>query len=89
MNYDEWVGRYRPKKNPFNKDADYNGCLFETYGDEYSEVCKAGDRYIWTLLDSDVGGAPIINADRHYAGRLGYFICEKPWVVGDEYVEER
>jgi hypothetical protein len=61
-------------KNHVVSDASFDGCLFETYGEEVEFVYESDSKHVWTLLDCD--GKIRIAEGRHYVNRLGYFITE-------------
>lgn len=83
LTYDSFIETYKPIKNKFVDDAPFDGCMFETYGDELEELKNHDIQNIWTIVDSDVG--LIIIAGYHYVDRYGYFITEKQWE--DENIE--
>lgn len=80
ITYEKFVETYKPIKNHIIQDAPYNGCMFETYGNQLKYIKESGhtDKHVWTLLECNneefwiVPGYYIIN-------RLGYFITEIPW----------
>jgi len=39
INIDEFIETYKPIKNHIIQDAPYDGCMFETYGEEVEYVC--------------------------------------------------
>ncbi|WP_037500664.1 hypothetical protein [Sphingomonas jaspsi] len=75
--YFEWLDTYQPIKNHLDQHASYDGTLFETFGDEITEVHATDPHLVWTLMDED--GTMWIAPGRHYVNRLGYFICAEPW----------
>jgi hypothetical protein len=74
ISYEQWLEKYRPIKNPFDSDAPFEGCMFETYGADLEFVHIQPARKIWTLLDCD--GKLILCEGFHYVNRHGYFISE-------------
>ena len=76
LSYDAWVSRYRPVKNMIDPNAAYDGCMFETFGNEVKFVQTIEAQRIWTLLDCD--GKLLIVEGFHYVNRLGYFVTELP-----------
>lgn len=71
----EWRDKYRPILNPIDNSHGYDGCLFETYGDERDFVIKHWEKHpnqIWTLMDDGS-----ITNGYHYVNRAGYFICQE------------
>lgn len=70
-------------ENPINSNAPWsfgskNGCMFETYGEEYEFVKKQDPQKIWTLLDSGDSDDMLICSGWAFFNRVGYFISEKP-----------
>ena len=83
MTYDDWFDLYRPIKNGFDNSAGYDGCLFETYGDELAVVQDANPNCVWTLVETD--GVLYVAEGFHIVNRLGYFITTKPRENDDEF----
>lgn len=99
---DDFFDTYKPQINHIVrsktakkvKDEDicsYNGCMYETYGEEEQYVRKMAqdkktEKRVWTIMDCD--GENVIGAGFHFVNRMGYIITEKEWVTGDEYVQE-
>ncbi len=73
---DNWFNTYRPIKNPHEKDAPFDGCMFETYGKELAQVLTVNPSYVWTYVEVD--GNLYIVSGLHLVNRLGYFITEQP-----------
>ena len=74
ISFDKWFTQYRPVKNHLDPDAAYDGCMFETFGNEVKFVQASNARKVWTLLDCD--GKLLIVDGFHWVNRLGYFISE-------------
>lgn len=74
LSYERWFEQYRPIKNHLDSNASFDGCMFETYGEELKFVCAQPPRSIWTLVDCD-GKLRIIEGP-HFVDRIGYFITE-------------
>lgn len=75
---DEFIEKYEPIDNPYQKEAPFEGKMFETYGKELEEVENYGDKYIWTVIDGDYETEWIIPGF-HRVNREGYFITLVPW----------
>lgn len=86
---DKWFDEYKPIYNHLDSNASWNdgeqGCMFETYGKEQEYVYSTHYKFVWTYMDVD-GGTAIV-AGRHFVNRIGYFVTEKPWETGDEYIQ--
>lgn len=79
---DEFDDQIRLVTNHINPSAgwaygDDNGCLFETFGEEFAFVIQQDARQIWTLVDGDDEDMYIISGF-HFVNRLGYFISLDP-----------
>jgi len=77
MDLDTWWDTYKPKTNPIDPMASYDGCLFETHGSEIQFVKEQTPENIWMLGDGDDGGMYIWNG-YGIVNRIGYFITEIP-----------
>jgi hypothetical protein len=77
LDYEEFVATYKPITNHIDKNASFDGLMFETYGDEYAFVKESLPEYIWTYGDGDDGGSYIWSG-WSFINRLGYFITEVP-----------
>jgi hypothetical protein len=78
MDFDEWVAEYQPITNHIDKNASFDGLMFETYGEEYEAVKSANPNCIWMYGDGDDGGSYIWSG-WGFVNRLGYFITTKPF----------
>ena len=78
ITYAEWKLDFNPVQNALNRNATYDGHLFETYGSELAFVKNAPDDRIWTLLDSDSGDETVISPGWSRVNRMGYFVTAKP-----------
>ena len=80
INIDEFIEIYKPIKNPFKQDAPYDGCMFETYGEEldYVRSSEFANKQIWTLISYSDEESWIIPG-YHFVNLDGYFITEIPW----------
>lgn len=78
LTWDEFVVRFRPKKNPIDPNASYEGCLLETYGEEGTFVSLMNEmapETVWTLVEDDDGNLVVVDG-MHWVNRLGYFVTE-------------
>ncbi len=88
---DDFYEIYKPQKNHLDSNAAFDGCMFETYGEELGHVLfilKNPDtaKTVWTIID-DNNGTMYYGAGFHYINRLGYLITEKPYQHEADYVE--
>lgn len=82
---------YKPKTNHLDDNASWDGCMYETYGEEL-EYVKMVDaetlNKVWTILDCD--GALIVSSGYQHVNRVGYLITEVPYPEGEtiEVIDE-
>ena len=80
------------KETPDEDVCSYNGCMYETYGEDLDYVWELAnkEKRVWTILqcDDDEDGNCIVaySAGFHLVNREGYFITEKPWETEAEEV---
>ena len=89
INFDDWFEKYIPQKNPFVQDSPYDGCMFETYGEEveYVKSSEFSDTQIWTIINCENEEMWIIPG-YHFVNCFGYFITEIPWESEDIQVND-
>ena len=73
---DDFLARFKPVPNPIDPGAGFDGCLFETFGDDLAYVQAQDPNLVWTVLDSD--GQLSIASGFHVVNRLGYLIASVP-----------
>lgn len=78
MDYDEWVQTFKPITNHLDKNASFDGMMFETYGEEVEFVKSQSPANIWMYGDGDDGGS-FIWSGWGFVNRLGYFVTEVPF----------
>jgi len=79
ISIESWSDKYRPLKNTLVSDAPFNGCMFETFGEELELIAMyMNNRQIWTLVNGDDGNDYVIPG-YHYVNRIGYFLTENEW----------
>jgi hypothetical protein len=78
MTEDEWYEKYKPIKNHLDKNASWNGEMFETYGEELEFVNCQPYENVWTWLSGDDGGTYLASG-HYFVNRLGYIISSVPW----------
>jgi hypothetical protein len=77
LTIEEWDKKFQPATNPFNKEASWNGVMFETYGEELDYVQCHDENHVWTLVDGDLGISLL--AGYYVVNRIGYFVTEVAW----------
>jgi hypothetical protein len=78
LDFDEWFDTYKPIPNNIDKNASFDGYMFETYGAEVEFVKSKPHDRIWTYGDGDDGGLYIWSG-WSFVNRIGYFISELPF----------
>lgn len=78
---DQFDEDFKPVQNPHNKDAGWNGCLFETYGVEFNFVKNQPENRVWTLLSDNTLVSGLRTVDR-----VGYIVTEVPWTEDTEVI---
>jgi len=80
---DDFIARFKPVPNPIDPSAGFDGCLFETFGEDLAYVQAQDPNLIWTVLDCD--GQLAIASGFHVVNRLGYLIASVPVAPGHTY----
>lgn len=86
---DVFWDEYKPITNHLDDNASWNGCMFETYGNEeefISQQAEKNPKKVWTIVDAD--GELIIVAGWHFVNRMGYLVTEKEWESEEDEIEE-
>ena len=77
MDYDDFIDKYMPVKNTLDEQAGFDGMLFETFGDEFDFVTKAGhvdECKVWSLIEMPNGRLVIVNG-LWILDCVGFFVC--------------
>lgn len=69
--------KYTFIKNHLDSNASFDGCLFETFGQEVEFIKQQNTKQVWTLVEED--GEEAIIAGFHFVNRLGYFLTKEQW----------
>jgi len=81
---EQFDARFPLVKNHLVSNAAFDGCLFETYGQEVAYVANQDPDYVWTVMDGDDGGMFFGNGI-HVVNRIGYLISTVPVPPGEHY----
>lgn len=73
ISWDDFEEKYLPIFNPSDNTA-FNNWMFETYGSDLEFVQSMPANRIWTILESETTGAPILMNGFHFVNRIGYII---------------
>ena len=85
---DDFYEKFNPIKNHIDDNASFDGCMFETYGEELEFVQKTKEtkpKTIWTILDCN--GKLYVGAGYHYVNRFGYLITEEEWTDEEQEMD--
>lgn len=77
LSYEQWHSRYIPETNTLNEGSSFDGCLYETYGDDLHNVEGCAQNRIWTLIEAD--GIQTIVPGKQTINHVGYFITYRPF----------
>ena len=81
---DQFDIEFQPQLNLLNQNASWDGCLYETYGEELAYVFRTNPRNVWTWVESDEG--LFLISGLHFVNRLGYLITAQPWSHDCDYL---
>lgn len=85
LSEDEFDEKFELVQNPYN-DAGWNGCFFETYGQELEYVRKYDPAHIWTYIDGEEGS--VVVSGYRFVDRINYLISVEPIPDGIDYEVE-
>ena len=76
IDIDTFFEKYKPEKNSFQKHSSFDGCMFETFGEELAYVKAHQEKYkdVWTITEEE--GELFIEYGFHFVNRIGYFITK-------------
>lgn len=81
---DQFYDQYTPVKNHIDNNASFDGCMFETYGEELEHVFKESKKgnNVWTILECD--GDWYLASGFHIVNRMGFLITKEAYKVETE-----
>ncbi len=79
--WQDFVKKYRPLRNPFDPMAACNSCLYGASGHEWAAVRDTPSERVWTVVES--GDQWWIAPGKHFVNRLGYLIAAVPHASGE------
>ena len=83
---EDFYKKYHPIPNPYDSNASFDGCMFETHGRELDYVKNIPQGRVWSIIDNNDGWYGIV-AGYHWINRLGHLITEEEWSdYNEEYV---
>lgn len=77
MTYDEFLEKHKPIQNHIDKNAGFDGMMFETYGKELDFVREQPSVNICTIIEGD-DGELYVTEGYHLVNRFGYFVLSVP-----------
>jgi hypothetical protein len=77
----DFVKKYQPLPNPFDRMAACDSCLYGASGREWEAIRDTPTEHVWTVLESD--DQWWIAPGKHFVNRLGYLIATVPHVPGE------
>ena len=78
--------QFRLVTNPYDDNVGWNGCFFETYGQELEYVRKCDPACIWTYIDGEE--RDVIVSGYHLVNCINYLISIDPIPDGINYEVE-
>lgn len=80
MRFERWVKEFKPIANPFRDNAEIDGYVFATYGEEYEFVRRQPSDNVWTFIvyDGSRSAIWIISSGYHMVNRMGYLVTARP-----------
>jgi len=84
-NFDEV---FKPQTNHLDDNAGFNGCMYETYGEEVDYVFNLAKttKKVWTIIEGD-DDTMFYVAGFHYVNRIGFLVCEVEYEDGQEDIQ--
>ena len=82
-----FIARFKPQKNHFKDDANWDGCMYEAFGEDLAyvqQMAKENPKCVWTVLDCD--GRTVVGDGFHFVNRMGYIITKLP-CPDDAFIE--
>ena len=74
---DEFYEKFSILKNHLDSNAPFDGCMFETFGEELEFVKTMPANRILTIIESDQCFYYLLGY--HYVNRMGYLILKEPY----------
>ena len=76
---DEFYEKFEMVTNHIEDNAGWDGCMFETYGDEYKHIvdqhCNNPKVQVWTIMEGD-DDTMFIESGLYLVNRMGYLITD-------------
>lgn len=76
ISLEDAIKKYGIQQNELQPDAPYNGCMYETFGDELAYICRMSNKHTITLCEHD--GVMFLSFGYKTVNRLGFFVTSKP-----------
>jgi len=76
---EQFEEQYTPIKNHLDENASFDGCMFETFDDEYDFVKRMAEQNkVWTIIEGD-NNKMYYSTGVHLVNRLGFLVTEEPY----------
>jgi hypothetical protein len=94
LSEEEFFEKYNIQKNHIDNNASWDGCMFETYGEEVDYCWKLSmkENRVWTIIECDADETVIdedgdeyypselyIISGFHFVNRLGFLVSENSY----------
>lgn len=85
LDWDTFSKQFEPTDNHINENASFDGCMFETYGEEFDFVKNANPSSVWTVIETDsVLYKTRVISGLHLVNRLGYIVTSNDFSENTE-----
>jgi hypothetical protein len=84
----EFDERFMPHKNHLGGNGSWDGCMYETFGEEDAYVRQVAENtplVVWTQVSDDDGELVVVNG-WHSVNRMGHLICAVPYGPDDDFL---
>lgn len=81
IDYWDWVGKFKPITNHFDKTVGIDGYLFLPFGNQWGFVSRFDSKYLWSLIVTDFGDDTVweITSGIHMVNIQGCLVTEVPY----------
>jgi hypothetical protein len=82
---EQFEEQFTTVKNHIDTNASWDGCMFETFGEESEHINSVSHKNVWTIVEGDDDTIFISNGIR-LVNRMGFLITREEW-IGETDVE--
>jgi len=76
LRWTTFVKKYEPVENMFEKEAPFEGYMFQTDEEEFEFVKKQDAKNVWTIIDGYDNDRCYLRNGFHFINRLGYIVTK-------------